>query len=115
MAVTVSTIKTGRLSITGTGQFDISDVVKGTVGRLAVQISGSATYSLTFEGRVNTGNLTASDNVTISYTTPSSSTLAATAITSNGIYYPIGDGLVVGGNLSANNGTVVLDVLALLG
>lgn len=104
-----------RKTITATGKTILGDIGHGSVGRFAVQISGGATYSLTFVGHVVSDDLTATNDATIGYTTPSSSTLSTTAITSDGVYYPIADGMLVSINVASITGTITIDYVALDG
>src|SRR5689334_13713267 len=83
---------------------------------IAVQISGTlTTVSITFVGRLTTTPvLTNSDNQALSYTTPASNTLAATAVTAAGIFYFTLNGVDLYANVTVTaGGPVNFDVLPL--
>lgn len=83
---------------------------------VAVQISGTLTsVSITFVGRLTTNkNLTNSDNQALSYTTPASNTLAATAVTAAGIFYFTLNGVDLYANVTVTTGGPVnFDVIPL--
>jgi hypothetical protein len=106
-----------RISITATGKQVLGNASRDRVGRLAVQITGTWVGSITFVGRIADGSaLAAADDVAVSYYTPASDTLSATAITANGVYYPKSDGLLVSANVGTlTSGTIVVDVIPLEG
>lgn len=109
-----------QVKITGTGKVLLSDVSQAEVGRLLVHIPASSTISMTFVGRPATSApntaLTASDDVTLSYYTPASDALAATAYgTSPGQVCVKADGNLVYANVASVTGTVVLTIVPLVG
>jgi hypothetical protein len=102
------------IKISATGKTALTTVSESNVGRLAVQIPAAVTINMTFAGRGRHADMTASDDVTLSYYTPASDTLAATAIT-GGVVYVKADGLHVFANVASVTGTPTIYVCPLDG
>lgn len=106
------------VKIQGTGKTLLTDASTSKIGRVLVHVPASATINLTFSGRPESA-LTASDDVTLSYYTPASDTLAATAISNAGTV-PVqvtvkADGNLVYANVASVTGTPTLTVVPLDG
>lgn len=106
-----------QVTISGTGKTLLCSVPDKVTGLVLVHVPASATINLTFVGRPKTTGanaLTASDDVVLSYYTPASDTLAATAISNAGTV-PVqvhvkANGNDVYANVASITGTVVLTV-----
>lgn len=109
MATTVKILATGKTLLT--------DASSSKIGRVVVHVPKGATINTTFVGRPNSDALTADDDVTLSYYTPASDTLAATAISNAGTV-PVqvavkADGNLVYANVASGTFPVTLVVVPL--
>lgn len=103
-------------SATATGKVRLGNVSGRNIGRWAIQVSGTFTATYNFVGFLSAPGLTASNDVDVAYTTPTSATLTVTDLTAGGVFYVVADGLDIAVNVEAyTNGTILIDAIPLDG